>query len=380
MWLASARSRRQACGVSSPGGSGRIAFICAMPMELRPLVKKLRLEKAEIAGVPDRSGRIGDRDVVAFVTGTGTKLAREGTERLINAVQVDEVAVVGITGAVDDETPIGTLILPEVVVNSATGAEFRPAPRAQGVAKDKMWTTDGLTTDQGELAELRAQGVVSLDMETAAIAELCESRGIPWSVFRVISDRATDGSINEEVFHLSNQDGTPNKQAVARYFLKHPTHVARMAELAKGAKLATETSASAAISSLQFRPQCLARSCVRLIQVLVCAHHPIIRCKIQARGIISGGKGIGIPRTADRLAIHPVCMGIRQCSCGVDKHISVSVGLNLVASSAGQLAEEGTYRLTKRRLRSCEVRVGGTGKRSNGRKGADLRLVLLEGC
>jgi nucleoside phosphorylase len=110
-----------------------------------------------------------------------------------------------------------------------------------------MWTTDDLTTDLDEIAELRAKGVVSLDMETAAIAEICQERGIPWSVFRVISDRATDGSINEEVFHLSDQNGTPNKAAVARYFLKHPTHVARMAELAIGAKLATETAADAAI-------------------------------------------------------------------------------------------------------------------------------------
>lgn len=218
-----------------------------MPMELRPLVKKLQLEKAVIGGVSVRSGRLGERRVVAIVTGMGTKLAREGTQQLLDALEVDEVVVVGITGAVDDETPIGTLIVPEVVVNSITGAEYRPVPKAQGTPKGKMWTTDGLTTDAGVLAELRAQGVVSLDMETAAIAELCEARGIPWSVFRVISDRATDGSINDEVFHLSNQDGTPNKQAVARYFLKHPTHVAQMAGLAKGAKLATETAADAAI-------------------------------------------------------------------------------------------------------------------------------------
>ena len=117
-----------------------------------------------------------------------------------------------------------------------------------------MWTTDGLTTDLDEIAALRAKGVVSLDMETAAIAESCESRGIPWSVFRVISDRATDGSVNEEVFHLSDQDGTPNKAAVVRYFLKHPTGVARMAKLAKGAKLATEKAADAAISACSIGP------------------------------------------------------------------------------------------------------------------------------
>jgi adenosylhomocysteine nucleosidase len=233
--------------MSNPETPGRLAFICAMPIELRPLVKKLGLQKAEIGGVPLRSGVIGERPVVAIVTGMGTALARRETKRLLGAVEIEEVVVVGITGALEDETPIGTLVLPEVVVNSATGAEYRPAPRAQGVPQGKMWTTDGLTTNLDAIAELRAQGVISLEMETAAIAEVCESRGIPWSVFRVISDRATDGSITEEVFHLSHQDGTPDKAAVARYFLKHPTHVARMAELAKGAKLATENAADAAI-------------------------------------------------------------------------------------------------------------------------------------
>jgi nucleoside phosphorylase len=218
-----------------------------MPMELRPLVKKLRLHKTAISGVPVHTGQIGDRPVVAIVTGMGTALAREGTERLLGTVDVGEVVVVGITGAVDNETTIGTLVLPEVVVNGATGVEYRPAQKGQRLPHGKMWTTDGLTTNLDDIAELRAQGVVSLDMETAVIAEVCESRLIPWSVFRVISDRATDGSITEEIFHLSHQDGTPDKAAVARYFLRHPTHVIRMAELANGAKLATERAADAAI-------------------------------------------------------------------------------------------------------------------------------------
>jgi hypothetical protein len=66
-------------------------------------------------------------------------------------------------------------------------------------------------------------------------------------VFRVISERASDGSVDQEVFHLSNQDGTPDGRAVARYFLRHPGRIPRMARLANGAKLATETAADAAI-------------------------------------------------------------------------------------------------------------------------------------
>jgi adenosylhomocysteine nucleosidase len=155
--------------------------------------------------------------------------------------------VFGITGAGENETPIGTLVLPEVVVNSATGSEHRPAPLGGGTPRGKMWTTDELHTDLDFIAGLRQQGVVSLDMETAVIAESCERRQIPWSVFRAISDRATDGTLDEEVFKLSNQDGTPNPPAILRYFLKHPQRIPRMMQLAKGAMLATKTAADAAI-------------------------------------------------------------------------------------------------------------------------------------
>jgi adenosylhomocysteine nucleosidase len=218
-----------------------------MPMELKPLVKQLGLHKTTVGALEMQAGRLGGRDVVAVVTGMGTKLATAATERLLDAVDVERVVVFGITGAVENETPIGTLILPEVVVDSATGSEHRPAPLGGGTAAGKMWTTDVLNTDLDVVAGLREQGVVSLDMETAAIAQSCERRGIPWSVFRAISDRATDGSVDEEVFKLSNQDGTPNPPAIIRYFLKHPQRIPRMMQLAKGATLATKTAADAAI-------------------------------------------------------------------------------------------------------------------------------------
>jgi adenosylhomocysteine nucleosidase len=237
--------------MGTPAGSGPIAFVCAMPMELTPLVKKLSLHKTEINGVEVHRGTLDGREVVAIVTGMGTKLATEATERLLDATPVERVVVVGITGAVENETPIGTLILPEVVVNSATGTEHRPEPLGDGTPSGKMWTGDELLTDPDVIAGLRARGVVSLDMETAAIADSCERRGIPWSVFRVISDRATDGSIDEEVFRLSNQDGTPNGRAVAAYFAKHPGRIPQMARLAKGARLATRTAADAAIRAVE---------------------------------------------------------------------------------------------------------------------------------
>jgi adenosylhomocysteine nucleosidase len=227
----------------------RIAFVFAMPLELEPLVRTRSLTETHIGDLVVHEGTVHGRDVIAVVTGMGTELASAGVLRLLDAVAVRWVLVVGITGALENETPIGTLVNPEVVVNSETGREFRPTPLALGTQVGKMWTTNGLTTDTRDLASLLAQGIVSLDMETAAIAEVCESRDIPWSVFRVISDRASDGSVDDEVFHLSNQDGTPNVAAIERYMAEHPERLPLLAQMAENANLATNTAVDAAIEA-----------------------------------------------------------------------------------------------------------------------------------
>lgn len=233
----------------APAGPAHLAFVCAMPMELSPLARKLALRRTRFGDLALYAGTLGPRPVVAIATGIGTERARRATRRLLDAVAVERVVVVGITGAVDDETPIGTLVHPEVVVDSATGAEHRPAALGDETPRGAMWTTDDLYTDPDLVAGLRARGVVSLDMETAAVAAVCEERDVPWSVVRAISDRATDGSVDEEVFALSNADGTPNARAVLRFVVRHPGRLPQLLRMAKGARLATETAADAAIAA-----------------------------------------------------------------------------------------------------------------------------------
>lgn len=218
-----------------------------MPMEVVPLAKRLGLKKQRIGELTVRSGTLAGRGVVATVTGMGPELATRGTERLLDATPVERVVVVGITGALENDTPIGTLIVPEIVVDGATGNEYKPSPLGDTPPHGKMWTSDHLITAADRLRELRDAGVVSLDMETAAIAEVCERRQVPWSVFRVISDRAGDGTIGEEEFQLTNMDGTPRPGAAVRYILRHPGRIPTMAKLAKGAGMAADRAAETAV-------------------------------------------------------------------------------------------------------------------------------------
>jgi uridine phosphorylase len=181
----------------------------------------------------------------------GPGLAGGGVDRLFETSDVEWVVVVGITGAVREGTAVGTLVLPEEVVDGASGARFRPHPMGSGTHAGTMWTTADLITDPVRIAELADQGVVSLDMETAAIGAACDARSIPWSVFRVISDRAHDGSIDDELFAMSNQDGSPNPRAVISYVVRHPNRLPRLARMGREVRAATHLAADRAVAAVR---------------------------------------------------------------------------------------------------------------------------------
>ena len=225
-----------------------LAFVCAMPMELAPITRRLRLTRGTVGDLPARTGRLDGRPVVGIVTGMGTRLATDGVTQLLDEVTPAAVLVVGITGAVDDDTAIGTLIVPERVIDHATGRQHQHRVLGPGTPSGALWTTDVITTAD-VLPDLRAQGVVSLDMETAAIALVCEERGVPWHVFRAISDRATDGTVDDEVFRLSKPSGRPDPAAILRYVARHPARVPRLARMGRDARLATQQAADAALAA-----------------------------------------------------------------------------------------------------------------------------------
>lgn len=231
-----------------PGRS--IAFVCAMPMELEPVTRELGLVEVEMDGHSYWTGSLGPLDVVGVVTGMGTRLAAEGVERLLDAFDVGHLLVVGIAGAGMGDAPIGALVMPEVVVHGPSGREHRPIRLGAHDHVGHLWTSDELIDDIDELSALHAErGVVALDMETAAIARVCETRSVAWSVFRAISDRSSDGLVSAAVFELSHPDNTPNHEAIAAYFETHPDAAEKLQQMAVDSTLAAETAAAAAIAA-----------------------------------------------------------------------------------------------------------------------------------
>jgi len=228
----------------------RVALLAPMPSELRPLLRRLPLHPVRGAEPGLHRGRLGEVELSARLTGIGPARAARVTERLLEAEPVDHVVVVGVAGGIGPSVAIGDLVVPERVRDLATGAEHRPARLGDEAPRGILVTSDGLLSDRARYAALAREGVVAVDMETAAVAAVCATSGCPFSVFRGISDRADDGSIDSAIFALARPDGSPDLAAVLRLVLRHPGRIPQLVRLGRDLGRATGAAAGAAARSL----------------------------------------------------------------------------------------------------------------------------------
>jgi adenosylhomocysteine nucleosidase len=229
----------------------RVAILAPMVAELGPLLRPLALRRTASRHLATWSGGFGRVEVVAAITGIGTRAAAGAAERVLDLAPADHLLVVGIAGGIGATVAIGDLVVPERVLDLASGTERRPAPLGAVPSRGLLVTSDTLGLEPEAVARLERQGAIAIDMETAAIAAVCERRACPWSVFRAISDRADDGSTDPAVLGLVGPDGRPKLAAVARYVLVHPWRALRLRTLARGTRAATHAAAAATVAALE---------------------------------------------------------------------------------------------------------------------------------
>lgn len=235
------------------GNVGRVAIIAPMPSEMRPIVKMLGLKRSgDQGGIPVYSGSAGQTDVVLTGTGVGPARASAAIERFLRSTTVDRVIVAGIAGGLATASAVGDLVVPEEVVDSATGERFRATPfgdiAPRGVIR--MGDADDYSLDDADIERLLTDGFTALDMETAAIARVCEGHGVPWLAFRVISDMAGGASLGPDIMTLVNGDGSPKVWAGLRYVLTHPRRIPLLVRVGRDAQAAATAAARAAVANL----------------------------------------------------------------------------------------------------------------------------------
>jgi nucleoside phosphorylase len=180
----------------------------------------------------------------------GTRAAAQVAEKILDSISVQHLVVVGIAGGIGSSVAIAGLIVPELVIDLTTGAEYRPSVLGCTEARGTLATANKVFTDPVEAARLERQGVIAVDMETAAIAAICESRACPWSVFRAISDCVGDGSIDPALSSLARPDGEPDFLALVRFMMTRPNRIPNLIRLGRNLSLATNAAFSGAVRAL----------------------------------------------------------------------------------------------------------------------------------
>jgi nucleoside phosphorylase len=221
-----------------------------MSLELRAVVKLLGGRPSTVDGMKVYTGRQGEVEVVTAQIGVGPAAAARSTEQLLDRFNVDHVLVSGIAGGIVPTTTIGSVVIPEVMLDVPSGREYHPATLGTLEPAGKVGTVDELIMDPVRLAGLVDQGVVALEMESTGVGSVCEVRGVPWTVIRVISDRPDDGLTEDAVMDVLRPDGTTDVGAAIRLMVAKPSRIPRFLRLGRDASMAARRAAKTALRAL----------------------------------------------------------------------------------------------------------------------------------
>ena len=181
-----------------------IGLIAAMPQESDALLRCIRKWERTALG-PFRAVRfqLSDRDCLLVTTGMGLQRAVDGTRTLLAAITPRLLISFGIAGAVDDSLQIGDVVIAGSTCLLDMGLLGQPQPlaslseaawnaAAQVLQPDDARLVAGtaITTRGSQVApqSLERMAHPILEMETAGIAQVAASMGIPLVSIRSVSD------------------------------------------------------------------------------------------------------------------------------------------------------------------------------------------------
>lgn len=209
-----------------------LALISAMQEELSAVIEAVAAEDViELGGRRYHRGRHHGEDVVCVISRIGKVAAATTTAILLERFAPRAVVMTGTAGAIDPALAIGDVVIADRLVQHDLDArplfrrfeipelgvtELTPDPRlsdrlaravstfvvpdavrALGITSPRVHrgliaSGDRFIAHPDEVAALRTAlpGLLAVEMESAAVAQVCHEHGVPFAVARVISDSA----------------------------------------------------------------------------------------------------------------------------------------------------------------------------------------------
>lgn len=219
---------------------GRVGIVGAMHEELRallPLLADARIERR--AGRDFHTGRLGGRDAVLVLSGIGKVAAAITTTLLMDVYAVDELLFTGVAGGVGGGVRVGDVVVagsllhhdldasplfPKYEVPLTGRSRFEPDARLSDALaaavervladgsplRERLQSAFGIASprlhrglvisgdrfigraDDSHALRRELPDALAVEMEGAAVAQVCTDYGRPFALVRIVSDRADD--------------------------------------------------------------------------------------------------------------------------------------------------------------------------------------------
>jgi adenosylhomocysteine nucleosidase len=199
----------------------------AVPAAPRPIAVLFALERE---AVPFRRAARGLDHVSIHVSGVGRQRARVTAERILS------------------ECPS-----PHLVIAAGFCGAIVPRLRVGDVVTERILTVEHLVSDPAEKRRLAASHQAdAVDMESAAVAEVCVARGVPFLAVRAVSD-AVDTALSPELVRLLS-GGSVSVLKACRALLGKPSLLGEFRRLARDTQLAARNLADALVRVVTPQP------------------------------------------------------------------------------------------------------------------------------
>ncbi len=199
-----------------------IGLVSAMPEELRALLPCCEVRgQSTVAGRAFHTGVMAGHDVVLVLSGIGKVAAAATASVLLDRFAVDALIFTGVAGGLGNGVRVGDVVIARELLQHDLDVsplfpryEVPAAGRARFACSDTLSSglagsarALGLTVHEGLVisgdqfissvsmsADLQARlpDALAVDMEGAAVAQVCADFGKPFAMLRTVSDRADD--------------------------------------------------------------------------------------------------------------------------------------------------------------------------------------------